>query len=232
MGLLAGHVPSALCLWWSISYDIPTGNSEKKMILQCLADDMQLISLGAKVITLAHAVKVDAVGDVTAAREWFDKLEDEDLAEFDLLWKKRVEYMFAVDERKAMITTLKGLTMFSMPVIIHTMQQLLDYSKDDSLKIQIYLYLQSLSPKYTLTGVAQMYEKMGDRMMAREYHEIGGRLGNKDSQRWMVGYLEKKKAEALFKKSALDRELFAWRMLGNIAPEEIPKIDDSRHGVV
>jgi len=142
-----------------------------------------------------------------------------------------VEYLFAEDERKAMITTLKGVKMFSMPVIIHTLEQLLEYSKDDSLKIQIYLYLQSVSSKYTLTGVAQIYEQKGDKMMAREYHEIGGRLGNKDSQRWMVDYLEKKKTESWFKKSALDRELFAWKKLANIAPQEIPTIGDSRHGV-
>src|SRR5271170_1314758 len=70
-GLLAGHVPSALCLWWSISYDTPTGQSEKDMILRCLADDVELMSIGVKFLQLAHAVKADAVGDVKAAREWF-----------------------------------------------------------------------------------------------------------------------------------------------------------------
>ena len=231
-GLLAGHVPSALGLWWSISYDTPTGQSEKEMILRCLADDGGLYSIAYRYLTLALAVRADAVGDVKTAREWFDKLEGVEIEELDLLWKKRVEYMFAVDERKAMTTTLKGVTQLSMPVIIHTLEQLLDYSKDDSLKVQIYLYLQSVSSKYTLTGVAQIYEQKGDKMMAREYHEIAGRLGNKDSQRWMVDYLEKKKAESWFKKSVLDRELSAWRTLVNIAPQEIPTIDDhSRHAV-
>jgi len=201
------------------------------MILRCLADDGGLYSIAYRYMTLALAVRADAAGDVKTTREWFDKLEGVEIEELDLLWKKRVEYMFAVDERKAMTTTLKGFTQLSMPVIIHTLEQLLDYSKDDSLKIQIYLYLQSVSSKYTLTGIAQIYEQKGDKLMAREYHEIGGRLGNKDSQRWMVDYLEKKRAESWFKKSALDRELSAWRTLVNIAPQEIPTINDSRHGV-
>lgn len=227
LGLLAGHIPSALCLWWSISYDTPTGLSEKDMILQCLADDTNSLQHGSKVLRLAQAVKADAKGDVKTARVWFDKLEGEDLGEFDLLWKKRVEYLFAVDERKAMVTALMGVKSFSMPVIVHTMEQLLDYSKDDNLKAQIHLYLQSMSSKYTLAGVAQIYEKSGDIMMAREYHEIAGRTGNKDSQRWMVEYLEKRKGEAWFKKIQINRELSAWRKLANITPPEIPSLDDS-----
>ena len=190
------------------------------MILRCLSNDAQLISLGAKFVRLATAVKEDGKGDVNAARESFDKLEGVDLGEFDLLWKRRVEFMFAVDERKAMVTTLLGVNSFSMPVIIHTMEQLLEYTKDESLKIQIYLYLQSMSSKYTLAGVAKIYEQQGDDMMAREYHEIGGRLGNKDSQRWMVEYLGKKKNKSWFNKSAVDREFAAWKTLAELAPQE------------
>jgi len=219
MGLLAGHIPSALCLWWSISYDNPTGHSEKDMILRCLADDTETSMLGSKVMRLAQALKADAKGDVKTARDWFDKLEGEDLGEFDLLWKKRVEYMFAVDEIKAMVATLMGVNSFSTPVIVHTLEQLLHYSKDDNIKIQIHLYLQSMSSNYTLSGVAELYERKGDIMMAREYHELAGRTGNKDSQCWMVEYLEKRKAEAYwFKRTQIDRELFAWRNLAKAKP--------------
>jgi len=201
------------------------------MILRCLADDTNILHLGSKVLRLAQAVKADAKGDVKAARDWFDKLEGEDLGEFDLLWKKRVEYMFAVDERKAMVTTLMGIKSFSMPVLVHTMEQLLDFTKDNNLKVQIHLYLQSMSSKYTLAGVARIYEQNGDIMMAREYHEIAGRTGNKESQRWMVEYLETRKAESWFKKTPINRELYAWRKLADITPHVIGSIDDSARSV-
>jgi hypothetical protein len=188
-GLLAGHIPSALALWWSFPYDTPAGQVEKNTIVACL-DDKKILPLGPRFVNLAKAVKADAIDDVSSARKHFGLLQEKDLAEFDLLWKKRVEYLFAVNEEKALATIVHGRRWFSAPVIVHSLEQLLQYTNNDKTKLRISIQLISYLRKYTHASVAKEYERLGDESMAREYHEIAGAMGNKESQEWMVNYLE------------------------------------------
>jgi hypothetical protein len=187
VGLLGGHIPSALCLWWSFSYNILPGQIEKDMILRCL-DDARVNSLETKFNILAKVVKADAEGDVFTASNLFAKLDKKDLAGFDLLWKKRVEYLFAMDEEAAFAMIRVGSAWFSTPMIVHALEQFLDYTKNEDMKIRIAITLNSYSPKYTFNTIAQRYEQKGDIMMAREYHEIAAASGDEQSQVWMIDY--------------------------------------------
>jgi len=190
VGLLTGHIPSALCLWWSFSYTTPAGQTEKNMILRCLDDD-KMSSLDSKLVTLVGAVKADAQGDVSAARGQFNLIDLKDLSEFDLLWKKSVEYLFAGQEEKAFAMIRFGSVHFSMPVIVHTLEQLMDYTRNEDLKIRIAASLNSYLPsKYTLRSIAMRYENNGEQLLAREYHEIAAASGDRESQEWMVKCLE------------------------------------------
>jgi hypothetical protein len=189
-GSLAGHIPSALSLWWSISYDTPAGLAEKIMILGCL-NEQKVSALGPKFVNISNAVTADAVDDVSRARKYFGLIDEADVSEFELLWKKRVEYMFAVNEEKALATILYGRRWFSAPVIVHSLEQLREYTNNEKTKLRIAIQLISYLPEYTHARIAKEYEHMGQELMAREYHEIAGATGNKESQAWIMNYLEK-----------------------------------------
>jgi hypothetical protein len=220
-GLLGGHVPSALCLWWSFSYDTTAGQVEKEMILRCL-DDSDVTSLGPIIITLVKAVKADAVNDVKEARKCFDETEKMDLGEFDLLWKKSLEYLFAVNEDMALVRIIQGRRWFPAPVIVQLLEELRGYTQSEQMKLRIAIQLLAYSPKYTYKDIALTYEKAGDELMAREYHEIAGATGDKESQEWMVGYLERLVNGSRTRKEFHKKQLEMWKkMVGTEAKAEI-----------
>jgi hypothetical protein len=219
-GLLGGHVPSALCLWWSFSYDTPAGQVEKEMILRCL-EDSDVTSLGPIIITLVKAVRADAINDVKEARKCFDETEKMDLGEFDLLWKKSMEYLFAVNEDMALVRIIQGRRWFAAPVIVQLLEELRGYTTSEQMKLRIAIQLLAYSPKYTYKDIALTYEKAGDELMAREYHEIAGATGDKESQEWMVGYLERLVNESRTRKEFHKKQLEMWKkMVGTEAKAE------------
>jgi hypothetical protein len=211
-GLLGGHIPSALCLWWSFSYDTPAGQVEKEMILRCL-DDTNVVSLGPNIVALVKAVKADALNDVNGARASFDGLDKMDLGEFDLIWKKKVEYLFAVDEDRALASIIHGRRWFAAPVIVQLLEELRGYTKNEQMKLRIAIHLLSYSPKYTYKSIAQDYEKAGDELMAREYHELAGATGDKESQGWMVKYLERLAKGSWVRKDFHEKQLELWKKM-------------------
>jgi hypothetical protein len=58
--------------------------------------------------------------------------------------------------------------------------------------------------------------------MAREYHEIAGATGDKESQEWMVGYLERLVNGSRTRKEFHKKQLEMWKkMVGTEAKAEI-----------
>jgi hypothetical protein len=211
-GLLGGHIPSAICLWWSFSYDTAAGRVEKEMILRCL-DNTNVASLGLKFIALVKAVKADALDDVKEARKNFDELENMNLGEFDLIWKKKMEYLFAVDGERALSSIIHGRKWFAAPMIVQLLEELREFTKDEQLKLRIAIYLLAYSSKYTYKDIAQDYERMGDKLMAGEYYELAGATGDKESQRWMVDYLEMLAKGSWLRKEFHEKRLELWKKM-------------------
>jgi hypothetical protein len=211
-GLLGGHIPSALCLWWSFSYDTDAGKVEKEMILRCLEDN-NVFSLVPKLRALVKAVKADALGDVKEARNSFDELDNLDLGEFDLIWKKKMEYLFAVDEERVLSSILQGRRWFAAPMIVQLLEELREFTKDEQMKLRIAIHLLAYSSKYTFKDIAQEYERRGDKMMASEYYEIAGATGDKESQGWMVDHLERLAKGSWLRKEFHEKRLELWKKL-------------------
>lgn len=219
-GLLAGHIPSALWLWSAVPYDSPAGKIEEEMILRCL-DDEKANLVGKNIGILAQAVKADVAGDMKGARAQFDLLEGVGLGEFEFLWKRRVEYLFAVDEQKALEATLFGIPWISAYMIANTLEELMDFTKDEQMKIRLSIHLHEFLPtKYTFNSIAKSYDRMGDTMMAREYYEIAGATGDKESQEWIAEYLENIAKKSGFRRNIYKKELESWRRMMATGPDE------------
>lgn len=211
VGLLGAHVQSALALWWSFNYDNPAGKVEKEMILRCLTDD-RLQDMGQDTLTIANAVKADAAGDFNQARTYFAMLRRRVPKDFDLIWKRCCEYMIAVNEESALDLILRGLTWFPPAMIVHSLEQLLAYTKNERLKIRVQIYLMSFTSRHSPKTIGQSYERIGDIEMAREYYEMAGAGGCEESQVWMREYLEKMvKNSGLWRKQYYQRQLDAWK---------------------
>jgi hypothetical protein len=220
-GLLAGHIPSALCLWWSLSYNLPEGKAEREMILRCLDDDKAVI-LGKKINTLVKAVKADAAGDIVGARTNFDALDELNIGEFETLWKLRVEYLFAVNEEKALSIIIAGRRWFPATDILQMLTKFSEYTKNERMKTRLKVYRLSYFPtNEAFRDVAKTYDVMGEKMMAREYYEIAGLAGDKDSQKWMVEFLENMERTAWMRNSGYGKSIDTWRgMLGGAPKKE------------
>ena len=212
VGLLTGHIQSALCLWWSFSYDMPAGRVEKEMILRCL-DDERSAALSPLEQILVQAVKADAKGNAKEARANFERVGISAVAEYELLWKRRNEYLFAVDEEKALFHIWIGLAAFPAPIVIHSLKQLLAYTKDERLKIRIEIYLMTLNRNRSVKTIAQSYERIGDIMMAREYYEAAAATGDKEGLAWMREYLGKMAKESWFRRRMYYKQLEVWKKL-------------------
>jgi hypothetical protein len=212
IGLMMGHVQSALCLWWSFSYDTAAGKAEKEMIFRCLNMSREEI-LPARIQTLTDAVNADVVGNISLARKKFEALEAKDFGEYELLWKKRGEYYYATDEEHALAWIWGGRDLFPAPVVVATLEQFLHYTKNEAMKVRVSLYLSCYLPNYTFRSIAEQYEKLGDRLMAREYHELGGSTGDKESQAWMVNFVEDEMRKPWLRTPALAQQLESWKKL-------------------
>src|SRR5579871_2977376 len=210
IGLLSGHTQSALCLWWSFSYSTPAGKAEKEMILRCLES---VTHVSPKVNTLVEAVKADAADDIKRARKHLDTLEINDFPEYDLLWKRRAEFLYAVDQEKALAWIWAGRDLFPAPVIVAILEQFKSFTKDEYMKLRISLYLSCYSSNYTFNLIAKQYETLGNKLMAREYYELGGATGDKASQAWMVQYIQDEMRNSWLKRRTHVRQLESWKSM-------------------
>ena len=182
------------------------------MILRAL-DSAKAKTISPKMLALVEAVIADGTGDTSQARKQFDTLDITDFAEYDLLWKKRGEYFFAIDQEKALAWIWAGRELFSAPVIVAMLEEFLNYTQDQHMKIRISIYLLCYSPNYTYKTIAKLYENVGDKMMAREYHELSGALGDKESQTWMLEYLQSVIRSSWGKRPDLSKQLESWKMM-------------------
>jgi len=212
LGLYAGHLESALCLWRSFSYETAAGKSEKEMILRCLKLPPKEKPSSARLILLT-AVRIDADDDVVRASKEFDFFLVRDFAEYDLLWRRRAEILHSVSEERAFNWIWAGREYFAAPVIVAALKQLLDFTKDERMKLRIYQYLSCFSTEYSFNFLATQYEKLGDKLMAREYHELAGATGNKESRAWLVEYLEDELKNAWFKNPETVKHLESWKKM-------------------
>jgi hypothetical protein len=65
-------------------------------------------------------------------------------------------------------------------------------------------------------------------MMAASWHELAGAQGNKNSQAWMVNYLEARVSESWFQRAKYTKKLKRWKTLisqkeGSNMNSELPK---------
>src|SRR5579859_6936202 len=134
-GILSGHVPSALGIYATIAWGGSLSGVEQELVLRCLKDESKVAALGPKYATIIKAVKADAAGDTDEARTQFTNLSTDDLVEFNNLWRRKVEYLFAVDEERALASIILERGVFSSADIILLLQQLLKHTK--SIKMQI-----------------------------------------------------------------------------------------------
>lgn len=185
---------------------------EKEMILKCL-DDTRVALLGPTIVALARAVKADAVDDVRRARKAYEALDRMDLGEYDLLWKKKMEYLFAVDEDKALAGILHGRRWFPAPVIVFLLEALRAYTKDEERRLRYTIHLLEYSSNYSYKVIARQYEDTGDESMAREYHELAGATGDKESQEWMIGYLERLAKQSWLREEFHRKQLESWKKM-------------------
>jgi hypothetical protein len=217
---LGGHIPSALWLWSAVPYDSPAGKLEEELILRCL-DDAKAYSIGKNIGILARAVKADIAGDVKGARANYDLLDGFDLGEFDFLWKRRVEYLFAVNEERTLEAILSGILSITAYMIANMLEELLKFTKDEKMKIRVSIHLHEFLPsKYTFNSIAKGYDRMGDTMMAREYYEIAGATGDKESQEWVAEYLENKVKKSGLRGKIYSKELHSWKRMMAAGPDE------------
>lgn len=209
MGLLAGDTFSALCLW--SPYDTPEQKLVEEMIVRCL-DNEQVNLLGQEFVILAQAVKADIAGNEDEARKFYNQFEPKHFMEMEFIWKRCIQYLFAVDEEKALEAILRGIPRIPPTMIAHTLEELLDFTEDERMKIRLSIRLHEFLPnKYTYNRIAESCERMGDVLMAREYHELAGAIGDKESQEWMETYLEKMYKQSKFKRKVQYKELQSWR---------------------
>jgi hypothetical protein len=211
MGLLAGDTFSALCLW--SPYDTPEQRQVEEMIVRCL-DNEDVNSLGQEFVILVQAVKADIVGNEDEARKYYNQFEPKHFVEMEFIWKRCVQYLFAVDEEKALEAILRGIPLIPPTMIADTLEELLDFTDDEKMKMRLSIRLHEFLPnKYTYNSIAESYDRRGDILMAREYHELAGAIGDKESQKWMEGYLERLYKLSTFKKKSYYKELHSWRRL-------------------
>jgi hypothetical protein len=219
-GLFAGHIPSALCLWWSLRYDLPEGKFERDMILRCLDEDKALL-LGKKISTLVKALKADAAGDISAARGHFDALDDLNIMEFQSVWKLRVEYLFAINEEKALANIISGQRWLPATDVVQMLSKLSEYTKDEGMRTRLGIYRLSYFPtQEEFRKVAERYDGLGQKMMAREYYEIAGMAGDRESQEWMVQYLLTMGRKTWLKRPAYAKALETWKGMLTKSPEK------------
>ena len=211
MGLLAGDTFSALCLW--SPYDTAEQKLVEEMIVRCL-DNEQVNLLGQEFVILIQAIKADIAGNEDEARKYYNQFEPKHFVEMEFIWKRCVQYLFAVDEEKALEAILRGIPRIPPTIIANTLEELLDFTGDEKMKIRLSIRLHEFLPnKYTYNSIAESYDRKGDILMAREYHELAGAIGDKESQEWMEGYLEKMYKQSRFKRNSYYKELQSWRRL-------------------
>jgi len=220
--LLAGHVPSALWLWSVVPYDNPEGNAEKEMILRCLSDK-NLQTVKKDIAILANAVKADEAGDSAGARKLYGQLGRLSLGEFEFLWKRRVEYLYAVDEEAALGTIISGVAWVASPLIAATLEEFLRISTNKKTQVRLAIQLHDYNPrKYSINDIAKRYEVLGDEMMAAGWHELAGAQGNKDSQAWLVKYLEGMGKVSWFRGRTYRKRLDRWKQfIGNASQSKL-----------
>lgn len=211
MGLLAGDTFSALCLW--SPYDTPEQRLVEEMIVRCL-DNEDVNLHGQEFVILVQAVKADIAGNEDEARKYYNQFEPKHFVEMEFIWKRCVQYLFAVDEEKALEAILLGIPLIPPTMIANTLEELLDFTDDEKMKMRLSIRLHEFLPnKYTYNSIAESYDRKGDILMAREYHELAGAIGDKESQKWMEGYLEMTYKLSRFKKKSHYKELHSWRRL-------------------
>ena len=223
MGLLAGDTFSALSLW--SPYDTPEQKLVEKMIVRCL-DNEQTNLLGQEFVILVQAVKADIVGNEDEARKFYNQFDPKHFVEMEFIWKRCVQYLFAVNQEKALEAILCGIPRIPPTMIANTLEELLDFTEDERMKMRISIRLHEFLPnKYTYNSIAESYDRRGDIMMAREYHELAGAIGDKESQEWMVEYLKNMTKQSLYKRKTYYKELQAWRKLMAAGDERLSSVN-------
>jgi hypothetical protein len=217
-GLLAGHIPSALWLWLAVPYDTPERKLEREFILRCL-DDEKVNLVGKHIGILVKAVKADVAGDIKGALSYFHILDKLGLGEFEHLWKRRIQLLFAEHKQRALDAILSGIPWITAYMIANTLEELRNLTEDEQMKIRLSIHLHEFLPnKYTIKSIAESYESMGDTLMAREYYEIAGATGDKESQEWIGLYLMNKVMRRPSAENA--KALESWRRMMNAGPDK------------
>ena len=217
-GLLAGHIPSALWLWSVVPYDTPARKLEKEFVLRCL-DDEKANLVGDNIGILVKAIKADVAGDVKGALNYYHSLDKLSLGEFEYLWKRRIQLLFAVRKQRALDAILSGIPWITAYMIANTLEELRNLTEDEQMKIRLSIHLHEFLPnKYTIKSIAESYESMGDTLMAREYYEIAGATGDKESQEWMGLYLMNKVMKRPSAENA--KALESWRRMMDAGPNK------------
>ena len=98
-------------------------------------------------------------------------------------------------------------------MIVQLLQELREHTKNEQLKLRIAIHLLNYSSQYTYNFIAKEYEKSGDELMAREYHELAGATGDKKSQAWMINYLERLAKQSWTRRAVHEKHLELWKKM-------------------
>jgi hypothetical protein len=181
------------------------------MILRCLDEDKAFL-LGKKISTLVKAVKADAAGNISSARAHFDALDEINIMEFSSIWKLRVEYLFAIDEEKALANIISGQRWLPATDVVQMLSKFSDYTKNEGMRTRLGIYRLAYFPtQEEFRKVAERYDSLGHKKLAREYYEIAGMAGDKESQEWMVRFLLSMERKAWFRRPAYAKALETWK---------------------
>jgi len=165
-------------------------------------------------VILANAVRADEAGDIAGARKFYGQLRGLSLGEFEFLWKRQVEYLYAVDEEAALETIISGVPWVAPPLIAVTLEQFLGLTTNKKMQVRLAVQLHDYNPrKYSISNIANRYEELGDKTMAAGWHELAGAQGNKDSQAWLVKYFEDIAQLSWFRGRTYRKRLDRWKQL-------------------
>lgn len=218
VGLLAGHVRSALALWGGSMDD-----KENDLILRCLDHASAKATLDDQKSALIQLVRADAAGDITTAFEICNKLLELDKAaldEYEWLWMRRNNWIFEQgpkeNQEKGISDIWDGRGVYSAPLIFHALEKFYNRTIDKHLKVRFLTHLVACSHKhYGPQELAEAYQDTGDVEMAREWHEIAAALGNRESREWLQNYLTRMVTESnWWNRRERVRQLQRWKELG------------------
>jgi hypothetical protein len=198
LGLYAGHVPSALTLWRSLSAHPELLPTETAWILRCLKQP-KLEKETDELRTLADICLKDHVGDVPGAIKSFSTLELSVLAPYETLWRRSTELHLQLNKiDKAVSTVLSGRALFSERPISHLLRHLHAVAPPEwKMSLHVQLIPFSYGTKdFTWKTAAEGYEARGERALAREFYEMDAWINlDRGSREWVLRY-EREKCES------------------------------------